>query len=80
MRASRVAEELGISERSVYRLIRDGTFKAKVKIRDSPILGYAVSEKLVSALKLKFTLQGEIPTPAKIREIMREVVKHDIKV
>lgn len=68
MHVTEVARELGVSTRTVYRLIQGGNLPAKVVTRNRPVTGYDVDESLVSKIKEK--LQNKKPTINEIKYII----------
>jgi len=69
-----VADEWGISYRSVYRMVKDGTLPASMRSRDRPI---TVTEELLDVddslvLDVKTRILGK-STPARIKRIIKEL-------
>lgn len=74
MRVAEAATELGISERSVYRLIKEGVMPAAVHPRDRPVLGYEVDPALIHEVQKVLASLPEEPTPSRVKEILLEVL------
>ena len=72
MRVAEAAAKLGISERSVYRLVREGLMPATVLPRDTPVLGYEIGDKIITTIKSRLTAYDNV-SPASIRLILLEI-------
>ena len=70
MRVSDAARKLGISERSLYRLVKDGTLPATVRARDRPVFGYELDDHYILNIQKILERDNCSPTPAKIRDIV----------
>ena len=73
MRVIEAAMKLGISERSVYRLIREGLLLASVRPRDRPVLGYEVDAGVIQQIQVELDAKGEKPTPGRVRVILLNI-------
>ncbi|MBT9132836.1 MAG: hypothetical protein DDT33_01366 [Firmicutes bacterium] len=72
MRVAEAAKRLEVSERSLYRLIRDGTLPNTKETRNQPVLGYELSDTLILTLQEIMRREQCSLTPARIKSIVKE--------
>lgn len=70
MTIEEVAKKLGISSRSVYRMIDSGVLPAKMQARKITIYAWVVDDKLVE--KVSSRLQGAT-LPREVIKIIKEI-------
>ena len=74
MLVDEAANILGISYRSIYRMIHDGTLPVSVKSRDRPVIikteVYDVADTLVQDIKARIAGKA---TPAVIKRILQQL-------
>ena len=70
MRVTEAAKKLGISERSVYRLINEGVLPATVRPRDRPVLGYELDDGFIINIQKFLASGGMSSSPARVREVV----------
>jgi excisionase family DNA binding protein len=69
-----VAKLWGISKRSVYRMIEEGTLQAVVAERQVPIEGYAVADRVVDDVRF-LLLSEEECSPQAVRRLLQRLPK-----
>ena len=69
------AKAWGISSRSVYRMIKDGTLPTSIKARDRPVVinstRYDVDDALVQSVKHR--IQSRTSSPVSVRKIIKSL-------